>query len=127
MPYNIEWLVKERVVRVHVHGNLSLEEAHNAYEELEALTRPYERELHLILEHTGLKKFPLNLNVYNFIITGRPLNRGGWMLIVGTDRQARFIARLLSHASGLNSATFDTLEQALSFLAEQDSTLAAHE
>lgn len=123
MPYDVRWLLAERVIHLHVHGSISPYDAQQAYDSLAAFYATGKAPVHLVLEHTGLQKFPLTLNLYNFIIDGGKPSNAGWMLIVGTNRQAHFIGRLFSYVSGMQSDTFNTLDEAGRFLLSKDHTL----
>jgi len=123
MAYEISWLIENRVVHLHVFGTVSIAEARQAYDALLVCHEKGTAPIHLILEHTGIEKFPLTLNPYNFIIEGGSPAKGGWMLIVGDNRQARFLGMLFSYVAKVKSRAFLKREQALEFLYDTDATL----
>jgi hypothetical protein len=123
MPCNVEWLVERRVAYLNIQGDVAPDEAQLAYVNLMKLIGQGETPVHLILEHGGKQKFPLSMSLYNFIINGgAPLGKG-CLIVVGSSRQARFVGNLFSYVSGVDTATFTTLDAAADYLYKRDPSL----
>lgn len=122
-PYDVEWLVEKRVVRLYVRDNISPLQAQHAYDMLNRCYTMGIAPVHLILEQTGMQRFPLTLNLYNFIIDGGKPEKAGWLIIVGDTRQTHFVGNLFSYVTGIPSRTFPTIEEAAHFLLNTDPTL----
>ena len=123
MPFTSRWLIENRVVYTEVFGKLTAQEAAEMSEAhakfLDAGTKP----VHIIGDAQQIESVPVNMRQYTQM--GQYLRHPslGWVVIVGGQSFVNFVVSMLGQVLHMRSATRDSLDEALNFLAAQDASL----
>ena len=123
MPYHIDWMYDQRVIHLRFWGDISPSETRTAYA---ALLINYEQgstPLYLMVDHTNVTRYPIGLNNYDFVIEGSPADKFKQVLIVGPNRQVRFMVRLFARVRQVNTSVFEYEQEALAALPQRNAVL----
>lgn len=125
MPYQIEWLLEKRVLHVKMFGILADEDSAQIgvinSRHLEEGNAP----VHILVDITGLEKFPTNLRQNSQYMDYLKSPALGWVIVVGLSNNvlAKFAVSVISQVIHFHLAQRDNMHDALSYLASHDSTL----
>ena len=125
MPFEITWYEKDRIVNARAVGNLSLEEIDAANRRIIELVNQGLSPVHLFIDVGSVGKVPTNLNQMkkSMEILNNP--KMGWAILIGANPVARFLASVISQVMKIRFSIVSTMEEALTFLARQDTTLGS--
>lgn len=123
MTSRIDWLTENRVIYLRLWGNLSPTEVRTTYDSLIIYYGQGQPPLYLVVDHTNINRYPISLNVYDFVIDGNPASKLKQVLIVGPNRQFRFLMRLFARVRQVPSIAFNTEQEALDFLSQHNALL----
>lgn len=123
MAYKVSWHLEGRIVHFLLTGNLTIEELAAGSNEIEQLFDEGTAPIHMISEVRDLGRYPMQIFQLKEAI--RFVNRPelGWTAVVGLKGPSAVIANVFSKIARTRQKPFDTLEEAIAFLKEQDSSL----
>jgi hypothetical protein len=123
MPYEIWWMVEQRVVYQRCYGELTIEELKANNDEFVACLMQGTPLVHTIVDLTEVTKFPLKLNdmAQAFKRSDEAVARLGFTLVVGANPMFNFFGRVLTQL--WNKARFrmcTTTQEAVEMLGQVD-------
>jgi hypothetical protein len=121
MAVELSWYEEGRVVVQQFSGTLDEDDVREVARTLKHHADNGVAPVHTIVDVRRVTDVPATLDQINRLRTDA--NMAGWMIVVGLHPAVRFFARLVSQLRGLNYRPVSTLEDALYFLAHQDSAL----
>lgn len=122
MPYQISWLVKERVLYFELFGVLSSDDFHAMMTEGRALVDGGQAPVHIITDLTAVEK--TDVGIEEFRQRGRDRSPNlGFSVNVTPRRTERLVTSIAARVMGFNSRHFSTLEKAIAFLQRMDTSL----
>lgn len=126
MPIEITWLVEGRVLYDRITGSPALDEFRAGGRRLaELMLRDDELLVHILLDISAMKRMPTQIG--GMSEASRPFMvhpNAGWIIAFGSsDRMVNLIGTIVSQIFRSRFRFFRSLEEALRFLQEQDSTL----
>ncbi len=125
MPYKVEWLVENRVLISRYTGILTMEDARGQVKEGNAMLRNGIPLTHSIVDMTGVDKLPPLQAASEFMSTDLSDVRDklGWTIIITNNKFLKFASSLFVPMFKVRQRFFGSLDEALAFLQEEDSTL----
>lgn len=132
MPYEINWLIRGRVLEHRLWGEQTIEDIESIRQEAATSFLPDAAppRLHLLFDITELESF--SFNVAEFMASPLNLNLpedklsllNGWRIYFGKDDKTfRLVVSIFHQSHGHSIKWFPTREEAISFLSRIDSTL----
>ena len=125
MTFEMGWLEPGRVVFVKFRGEMTVEEIHEESQQLiEYLDNGASPLVHSLVDLTTLDNFPINVGVLNrATVDSLRHPRLGWTVLITDNRMVKYLGAMVTGLSGVRYRTFTSLNEALTFLNEVDSTL----
>jgi len=125
MPYKVEWLVEKRVVLSTYEGIMTLEDARGQVKEANALLRQGIPLTHSVIDMSKVEKLPSLQSASEFMSTDLSDVRDklGWTTVITNNKFLKFASSLFVPMFKVRQRFFGTLDEALTFLQEEDSTL----
>lgn len=126
MSYEGSWYADKRVVLQRLWGTVTLEEAAQAHHTMVQFLDEGTPLVHVLVDLSQVEQFPTNLIALKRAMPPIEHSGMGWMLVCGAGNpMLRFVASTIIQIMmpGLRLRMFDTLDQSLTFLQDQDSTL----
>lgn len=125
MPYRVEWLLENRVVLSVYTGLMSLEDARGQVREANALLRQGIPLTHSVIDMTEVTRLPPLQATSEFMSTDLTDVRDklGWTLIITNNKFLKFASSLFVPMFKVRQRFFGSMDEALKFLQEDDSTL----
>jgi hypothetical protein len=126
MPYQVSWYVDQRVIYCRAFGTATIEDIHHLNRETQLHVRAGQPLVHVICDLKGLDKYPTNIAGMRQSLEQMDHERMGWVIVCGAGNALlRFIASLITQfiIPNVRLRMFDTVQQAVAFLREHDSTL----
>ena len=123
MPYNLSWLNEKRVVLETLSGVIDMDEATKAANTTAEFIQQGQAPVHLIVDVSGMEKFPTNVRSVRSISGYLNDPNLGWMVIVGANHLVNFISTIVSQVVNFQLSRAETVEKAVAFLEKQDATL----
>ncbi|MEO0597854.1 MAG: hypothetical protein AAF126_17220, partial [Chloroflexota bacterium] len=127
MPIDVSWYTENKIIICHCYGDLSdlglLRQTQSAINQLVADTGTEDGIVHQIFVFKNLTK-TISLGEISAATDGvKPHKRTGWTLLVGIeDRLQRVIAKVAVNVTTSQVRLIDSLEEAITFLDEIDSS-----
>ncbi|MFQ3534269.1 MAG: hypothetical protein SNJ58_00190 [Aggregatilineales bacterium] len=125
MPHNIDWLIKDHVILLHISGDLLLEEIEAINTELTELLQAGKPPVHLVADVKELGKFPFDLISVRRASTYMQEPNLGMIAVYGTSRIAASFAQLLTSLAGVRMRFVRDYSEALRALAPEDARIKA--
>jgi len=125
MTYQISWHLEKRILMVKMFGILTDEES----TEISAINSRHLQEgtapVHIIVDTTGLEKFPTNLRQNSQFMAYLRSPSLGWVIVIGLANNvlAKFAVSVISQVIHFQLSQRDSIADALRFLEGHDSTL----
>jgi hypothetical protein len=125
MPIQISWYLENRVILLVNHGESSDQDVFAVDQPMiDYLNQNQAPLVHLIIDNTGAKYIPSVKAVTAVKWPKHP--QYGWTILVGlTNPFQRFVNVVATNFFKARQRMFDTMDEALNFLNEVDSTLPA--
>jgi hypothetical protein len=122
MPVEVSWLIPQRIVYERFSGEVTVEDIrHNS-----DLVAPMMAEgvplIHTIIDVSEITGHP-GLNEIRNSTPMETYDGEGWRILVGANAVARFIGSIILQIMQRRFRAFQTMEEALQFLEDQDETL----
>src|SRR5258707_15767491 len=123
MPYILSWYLENRILLNRVSGVVAIDDFREVHqfnlEQLKVGTAP----IHIIIDTTRVEQFDLSLVEFQQVL-GRPTEPTmGWLVLVGNDTMARFLAAITTQFLKTQGRMFSTMGEALAFLQAVDLSL----
>lgn len=129
MPYQLGWLVPNRVILVRYLGVLSSDDVQHYVDEViqmrdvaNAALGEFGPLVHTLTDATQLERYALGFNDLRMMLTNLGQQRTGWSVFVHSGIMERFFASVGHQWVGVHHREFTSLAQAVAFLKE-DTTL----
>ncbi len=125
MPYQTGWYAENRIILTRYTGIIGVEDIRGQIAETHTLIEQGTPLIHSIIDLSQIDKWP-PLNVVNeFRAMDIEAVRGriGWSIIVANNMVLKFGSSLFAPIFNLRQRIFSSLDEALNFLQENDSTL----
>lgn len=124
MAYQIDWLVQDRVIYAKVWAEQTLEEIQESNEAVLQYLNAGTPLIHIILDDSGLEKTPVNLAQLKGATQFLRHESLGWGITIGkTSGTTKFLTGMLASLFGIRYRRCETLEEALEFLQQRDTTV----
>jgi hypothetical protein len=127
MPYQVGWLVENRVIEEKFSGNVSIDDIAGAAREGNLLTTSAPGKVHLLVDVSAVETFPIDLRLIQ--ATMQPHSQTGkfsWVIVYGTrNPMLRFVAQVSAQFSMVQICfrVVDQREHALQILRDLDPSL----
>ncbi|MBZ0287199.1 MAG: hypothetical protein K8I30_06260 [Anaerolineae bacterium] len=124
MPYQIRWLVENRVIYQRQYGVITTEELYDSNKQTAAMTAAGIRFVHLITDASGAEKNEIGLNdLIAFYKQYTPHENLGWSVYISPSLMNRFFASVVTQITKVRTREFGTLPEGIKFLIEHDDSL----
>lgn len=127
MPAETFWYHEKRIIYHRYSGNILVTDVDEASLQSLNFTLEGAPPVHVLVDLSGVSNFPKSVNVFRAALKpAQDPGRIGWVIIFGSHNMLlRFTASTLAHIAGARSnvRVMDTLDQAIAFLEERDSSL----
>jgi hypothetical protein len=125
MPYKVEWLVEKRVLLSRYEGIVTIEDARGQVREGNTLLREGVPLTHSIIDMSSVEKLPSLQLASEFMSTdlSEVRNKLGWTIVITNNKFLKFASSLFVPMFKVRQRFFGSLDEALAFLQEEDSTL----
>jgi hypothetical protein len=125
MPYQTEWYVDKRVILTRYTGIIQIEDIQGQIEETRVMIEEGTPLIHSIIDLSQIEKWPaLNVvNEFRSMDIEQVRERIGWSVIVANNVVLKFGSALFAPIFNLRQRIFSSLDEALTFLSENDSSL----
>jgi hypothetical protein len=131
MTITVRWLIENRVMLSDFIGEVDseqvleyLEKSFAMRDQANAANGEYGYLVHTITDATRVTKQNVDLVTAQKIMTSLREQRIGWSLFVSPNRLHRFISGMSHQFGGIRFQAFETLDEAIAFLKENDAALA---
>ena len=126
MSYRDEWYIEKRVAIQYLYGTVTIDDAEASRNGMVKFLEDGTPLVHVLVDVTGIEKFPTNLAALKHLIPNLDKDRMGWLIIYGAHNVfMRFMASTLAQLGmpGVRLRIFSTLDESLTFLQGQDLSL----
>lgn len=125
MPYHVEWMVEKRVVLSRYEGVVTIEDARGQVREANALLRQGIPLTHSVIDMAAVEKLPSLQLVSEFMSTDLSDVRDklGWTIIITNNKFLKFASSLFVPMFNVRQRFYGSMDEGLTFLQEEDSTL----
>jgi hypothetical protein len=125
MPYKVQWLVEKRVLLSQYEGTVSIEDARGQVSEGNAMLRQGIPLTHSIIDMSKVDKLPSLQLASEFMSTdlSEVRDKLGWTIVITNNKFLKFASSLFVPMFKVRQRFFGSLDEALAFLQEEDSTL----
>lgn len=124
MPNEITWLQEPHVILSRVHGVLAVEELLAAVPDIQQRLDAAAHPVHLVVDVSELTSFPTSIHLLKRAMPFGSHPNMGWMVVYGASSLATTFAQIVMRITMQRYRMFDTREDALAFLAEQDAAVS---
>ena len=122
MPYNVSWLVDQRIIYTRMYGFVTGEELGAQKEEMEPLIKNSTQLLYIITDATDTTGTNMGLRDLQKTQFADAANLG-WAVYISPKKMDRFFASVITQLLKKRSREFATLEEGIRFLQSVDETL----
>lgn len=124
MSQSIDWLIPGRVIHVRLEGAISLEQMRAGNQELIEALDSGQPPIHVLIDDQALVSIPASLRQHQLTMNFLRHPALGWVIGAGrVSAVLRLISSVTSYFFKVQTRRFDTLDEALRFLREQDPSL----
>jgi hypothetical protein len=128
MPYDVSWVVENRISLVRFISEITLDEMRQANQDSIAYIQQGSPGLlfHSILDTTQLEKFPMKLNLLTDDSVGsyRKEPNLGWILLISHNRMISFLSSMTVQLTQTRFRVLQTVDEAIAFLKDRDVSLS---
>ena len=121
MAVELSWYEEGRVVYQRFCGVLAVDDVQAVAHALKQQAEKGMLPVHTIVDVRQVTEFPASISEINSLKNDADMM--GWMVVIGLHPAVRSLARVMSWLRGVQYRPVSTLEDALNFLARQDSAL----
>ena len=125
MPYKVEWLVEKRLLLSRYEGIVTIEDARGQVREGNTLLREGIPLTHSIIDMSSVEKLPSLQLASEFMSTdlSEVRDKLGWTIVITNNKFLKFASSLFVPMFKVRQRFFDSLDEVLAFLQEEDNTL----
>ena len=125
MPHQTGWYVENRIILTRYTGFIQVEDIRGQIDETRRLIDQGTPLIHSIIDLSQIDKWPpLNVvNEFRSMDIESVRERMGWSIIVANNMVLKFGSSLFAPIFNLRQRIFSTVDEAITFLHENDSTL----
>jgi|SRR5690242_15790626 hypothetical protein len=125
MPYKVQWLVEKRILLSQYEGTVTIEDARGQVSEGNAMLRQGIPLTHSIIDMSKVDKLPSLQLASEFMSTdlSEVRDKLGWTIVITNNKFLKFASSLFVPMFKVRQRFFGSLDEALAFLQEEDSTL----
>ena len=125
MAYHYEWLLPKRVIFCYVSGTQSMDEARESFGELTSRLDAGEAPTHYVADLRHLDKLPTtNVREIQELVSFVNHPNLGWIVVIGRSNPTMtFVLTIVAKLTGVRYRAVDTLQEAIAFLSNIDSSL----
>lgn len=124
MPYKTQWLVPSRVLLTQLRGQITEEDVSNLTADINAKIEEGTALVHHINDASKMDRITITLKSARILVQSmRTSDKLGWHLEVTNNPINKMISSIGIQFSGVRYRSFNTLEEAVTFLNTNDSTL----
>lgn len=125
MSVEVDWFIRDRVILLRFNGNVTIRDVKEINRELvRCFHRTDASQVHILLDTRNVKHFPRNIDEIRQISTAHKYPQMGWLISFGGNAAVlSFIENLVAQILGLRYRRVPSMEHALYFLKQVDSTL----
>jgi hypothetical protein len=126
MPYQATWYAHKRVMLLRLLGNVTLDDAAEAHRCIVQFLNEGRPLVHILTDLSEVEQFPTNLAALQHAMPPIDNSDLGWMLIYGAGNpMLRFVTSTITQLMmpGSRYRMLNTLDESLTFLKGQDTTL----
>lgn len=125
MPFKVAWYVENRVILTRYTGVITVDDIHLQMNQTKELIHQGTPLIHSIIDLSQIEKWPpLNVvNEFRSTDISELRTKMGWSIIVANNVILKFGTALFTPIFKLRQRVFSTLDEALAFLQQEDSTL----
>ena len=125
MSYKVQWLVEKRILLSQYEGTVTIEDARGQVSEGNAMLRQGIPLTHSIIDMSKVEKLPSLQLASEFMSTdlSEVRDKLGWTIVVTNNKFLKFASSLFVPMFKVRQRFFGSLDEALTFLQEEDSTL----
>ncbi|RMG86802.1 MAG: STAS/SEC14 domain-containing protein [Chloroflexi bacterium] len=122
MPFEISWYIPKRVILSRLVGDVTEDDMHGMFDLSIAMLDEGQPPVHMIADQTAVGKFPNNLSAMQFMVR-KPHPNMGWVVVVSSNRVARFLTNILFQVMPVPTKMVDTMDAALTYLNHVDNSI----
>jgi hypothetical protein len=122
MPVEVSWLVPQRIVYEHFTGDVTVQDLRHNSEVVAPMMAEGIPLVHTIIDISHITSHP-GINEIRNSTSMDTYDNEGWRILVGASAVAKFVGSIVLQLMKRRFRAFDTLDEALQFLADQDETL----
>jgi hypothetical protein len=123
MGYTIGWHIPDRVVLITFIGTLTLNDIDRMNLDTMALVGQGAPPVHVVSDLLGMDRYPTSIKEISKFIRNDMKARLGWTIVITRNKLVRFMSGVIIQLTGTRLRFFDTREEALAFLYENDVSL----
>ena len=125
MPYQTKWYIEKRIILTSYTGIIQIEDIRGQIDETHMMIEQGTPLVHSIIDLSQIEKWPpLNVvNEFRSMDIESVRERIGWSIIVANNVVLKFGSALFAPIFNLRQRIFSNLDEALTFLQENDPTL----
>lgn len=123
MAYTVGWHQNQRVIQVRFWGDTTVEELKEMFESLIEHMDTGDAPVHTLTDVTEMRKFPLSIAAIKNTMPRADHPNQGWNVVVGGPVLVQSFSQIISRVLNVRYRSFQTMDEALEFLATQDETL----
>lgn len=126
MPYQISWLLEDRLMLIQLHGKVSIEEIGQCAHESQSRVANGKAPVHAIADLRGIETVPYDprglIQEIRYIRT----DKSGFTAVIATNPIVRFLANTALQLTSGQTRFCQDVEEAMAVLKRVDTTLEAH-
>lgn len=123
MPYQISWMVQQRLMHIELFGNMTLDELRAVAQESIAYTQAGIAPVHAVIDQSRVERVPISLSTLVNSMTIGVQPNSGVSVLVGGSRFTRYITQMLYQLVRLDMRQAEDIDQAIAVLQRLDETL----
>jgi hypothetical protein len=124
MPYTIGWHIPDRVVLITFEGTMTLDDIDHMNLDTMALVGQGVPPIHVVSDLLAMERYPTSIQEISKFIRNDMKARLGWTIVITRNKLVRFMSAIIIQLTGARLRFFDTLDDALIFLHDNDVTLS---
>ncbi len=123
MPFEVKWHTDKRIILQRFYGRVTLEDVREAVNANDGFIEQGIAPIHLIVDAADIDNIPVHLRETSKISSNLNDPSVGWVILITNNPLSEFFVKLTSQLVKYRLGRAKSLEEALEFLARQDSTL----
>lgn len=124
MPYEVNWMVDNRIIYFHTSGVVSIDEVKAGNKKIMVMLDEGIQFVHLITDSTEVEKIQLSLTDLASVFRNMPASpKLGWSIYVSPKMLDRFFASVTTQMTNSRHREYTSLAEAIGFLRSVDETL----